>query len=260
MKYLIYAGVMLVAAAGLVLGLERMTRPPTMAELASTETNSGKTSETASAEPSLHTATVPATGAVRKIPIVGTNPDDPNNDLTPIYPASPGADLPPKKVATQDAPDKNVSTGNVVAANQAAENTVASPAETNGNAPSRDAAPAGRTAEVRPQSPAACNIQVCTGAYRFFRASDCSYQPYEGPRQLCTVDDTGNPAPRQQAQSGAPSPPARAGVDDAELRAVEREVRALPGPDSIGGDHRGVVIYRDDGSRYSLRRNWIYDR
>ncbi len=31
----------------------------------------------------------------------------------------------------------------------------------------------------------ACNVQACARAYRSFRASDCSYQPYNGPRQLC---------------------------------------------------------------------------
>lgn len=31
----------------------------------------------------------------------------------------------------------------------------------------------------------ACNVQACSRAYRSFRASDCSYQPYGGARRLC---------------------------------------------------------------------------
>lgn len=31
-----------------------------------------------------------------------------------------------------------------------------------------------------------CNYDACARAYRSFRESDCSYQPYDGPRQLCT--------------------------------------------------------------------------
>ncbi|MCO6392269.1 PBP1A family penicillin-binding protein [Aliihoeflea aestuarii] len=31
----------------------------------------------------------------------------------------------------------------------------------------------------------ACNVQACSRAYRSFRASDCSYQPFRGPRLLC---------------------------------------------------------------------------
>ncbi len=31
-----------------------------------------------------------------------------------------------------------------------------------------------------------CDIRACSRAYRSFRAADCSYQPYSGPRQVCT--------------------------------------------------------------------------
>lgn len=31
-----------------------------------------------------------------------------------------------------------------------------------------------------------CDIGACSSAYRSFRASDCTYQPYYGPRRLCT--------------------------------------------------------------------------
>jgi hypothetical protein len=30
-----------------------------------------------------------------------------------------------------------------------------------------------------------CNVQACARAYQSFDATDCTYQPYEGPRQLC---------------------------------------------------------------------------
>jgi cytoskeletal protein RodZ len=31
----------------------------------------------------------------------------------------------------------------------------------------------------------ACNVQACEAAYHTFRASDCTYQPYDGPRRFC---------------------------------------------------------------------------
>jgi hypothetical protein len=31
-----------------------------------------------------------------------------------------------------------------------------------------------------------CNVAACTAAYFSFRASDCTYQPSNGPRRLCT--------------------------------------------------------------------------
>lgn len=33
--------------------------------------------------------------------------------------------------------------------------------------------------------PPQCNIQACSRAYRSFRASDCSFQPYSGARRIC---------------------------------------------------------------------------
>ncbi len=33
--------------------------------------------------------------------------------------------------------------------------------------------------------PAHCNVDACAGAYRSFRASDCTWQPNEGSRRLC---------------------------------------------------------------------------
>jgi 1A family penicillin-binding protein len=34
--------------------------------------------------------------------------------------------------------------------------------------------------------PAQCDIRACSAAYRSFRAEDCTYQPFEGPRRICT--------------------------------------------------------------------------
>jgi BA14K-like protein len=38
-----------------------------------------------------------------------------------------------------------------------------------------------QTSSARPS----CDVSFCERLYRSFRASDCSYQPYEGPRQYC---------------------------------------------------------------------------
>lgn len=54
------------------------------------------------------------------------------------------------------------------------------------------AAPAGTQPPVQPaqrvapETPAVhCNANACASAYRSFRASDCTWQPNEGPRRLC---------------------------------------------------------------------------
>jgi len=41
------------------------------------------------------------------------------------------------------------------------------------------------TPEAQP-SQASCNVQACTAAYRSFTSVDCTYQPSNGPRRLCT--------------------------------------------------------------------------
>ena len=49
------------------------------------------------------------------------------------------------------------------------------------------AAPAAAPAKpAAPQVSNLCDQAACTEAYRSFRASDCTYQPNEGPRRLCT--------------------------------------------------------------------------
>jgi len=31
-----------------------------------------------------------------------------------------------------------------------------------------------------------CNVAACSASYRSFRAADCTYQPFDGPRRVCT--------------------------------------------------------------------------
>ncbi|MDI1347484.1 MAG: BA14K family protein, partial [Pseudolabrys sp.] len=54
-----------------------------------------------------------------------------------------------------------------------------------------------------------CNVEVCAGAYRSFTAADCTYQPSDGPRRLCTKGMP-PPATPSAAASGAAVPEARA--------------------------------------------------
>lgn len=56
-------------------------------------------------------------------------------------------------------------------------------------------APAAPAAVAAPAQPK-CDIAACSAAYRSFRASDCSWQPFEGPRRFC---DKGVPPPTEAA-------------------------------------------------------------
>jgi penicillin-binding protein 1A len=46
-----------------------------------------------------------------------------------------------------------------------------------------------------------CDIQACSSAYTSFRASDCTYQPYFGPRRLC---EWGAPSRMTLSHAGGP--------------------------------------------------------
>jgi BA14K-like protein len=84
-----------------------------------------------------------------------------------VNPATPAADnRAPVAQATANAPEAN--------ANPTASNT---PGAAN------NAAAAIIAAEPPPPK---CDVEACANAYISFRASDCSWQPYEGPRRLCT--------------------------------------------------------------------------
>ena len=50
---------------------------------------------------------------------------------------------------------------------------------------SQSSEPDAMAAPEAAQAPA-CNVQACGAAYRSFTASDCTYQPFDGPRRLCT--------------------------------------------------------------------------
>jgi hypothetical protein len=73
------------------------------------------------------------------------------------------------------------------------------PGETVGTVASR--VPVDPVAAATPRPVDACNYEACADAYRSFRADDCTYQPYDGPRRRCdkdvvTADSTvGGPAP-----------------------------------------------------------------
>jgi hypothetical protein len=65
-----------------------------------------------------------------------------------------------------------------------------------------------------------CNIQACASAYKSFNASDCTYQPFDGPRRVCTK------APEQRADRDQRDEPQRRSLNRREdTREVDRRAR-----------------------------------
>lgn len=69
-----------------------------------------------------------------------------------------------------------------------------------------------------------CNIDACEAAYRSFTAADCTYQPNEGPRRLCTK---GTPP----AAAAAPTAPTEARAQACNIAACEASYRSFSAAD-----------------------------
>ena len=54
-------------------------------------------------------------------------------------------------------------------------------------------------------APNHCDVQACANAYSSFRAADCTYQPFEGPRRACTAAPVQRSAARGHSHAIAPA-------------------------------------------------------
>lgn len=93
-----------------------------------------------------------------------------------------------------------------VATAQASRGTPATPPRAQARADTTrtaDADDSPQATKIPAQTAAAqCDVQACADAYQSFRASDCTYQPYNGPRKLCEKGDHGSgPATQLSALS-----------------------------------------------------------
>jgi hypothetical protein len=96
-----------------------------------------------------------------------------------------------------------------------------------------------------------CDVQACSSAYQSFRAADCTYQPFEGPRRVCEKapvqrtarDQTERPERRQWSRDVAPR--------DGE-RTVGRRVYDDPDESDVDDDDDSdrISIFRARGPRW----------
>jgi hypothetical protein len=91
-----------------------------------------------------------------------------------------------------------------------------------------------------------CDIQACAGAYKSFRASDCTYQSFEGPRRVC------GKSPVQRA--------AREQRDEPERRKLSRNAyppdldRSTVGRRIDDDDDESVADFDDESDQIVIRR------
>ena len=151
MQFLVYAAVVLASIFGVMLEMDVLVEPAHKLE----QTASLPMSPPVARVPLGRTAVTPDTNAQAAMPPPGIR------ETTAAAPAD----------ETPAAPEANA---NKVTAPVA-------PVQTTAGAPAT--APEA-TADAAPAS--ACDLRACAQAYHSFRAQDCSYQPYQGPREPCT--------------------------------------------------------------------------
>jgi len=226
-------------------------------------------------------ANAPGT-AVRQVPIgksasettAQASSTDDNKTLTPLYPAAPGKNLPDAQTGdtVNKAADTHPANDNVKPPTPQAQTANATPVPQPANGePTKvnpPATPVSTQASV-PTPAGACAIQACASAYRSFRASDCTYQPYGGTRKLCDLSADGA---RQASNTPAASPVSQGSLRGStvgrgdDFDDVVRTVRRLPAPqagydDEDGGYDGGdrVVVIQRERARPVYGPRYIYE-
>jgi hypothetical protein len=90
-----------------------------------------------------------------------------------------------------------------------------------------------------------CDIQTCAGAYKSFRASDCTYQPFDGARRLCERPPVQRAAHEQREEPGR-----RKWSRNAPLHLD----RATVGRRIDADDDEGVADFDDEPDQIVVRR------
>jgi hypothetical protein len=153
--------------------------------------------------------------------------EGPNAELSPIYPrrvepARPTSALANDIAAKSETGQKPAAETTGVATRTDDSNRSAStpPPDNAQNAQAYAPPPKQNAPDEAAASNNRCDVQACASAYKSFRASDCTYQPYGGPRRVCGM------APEQRADRVQRDEPQRRSWSRREdSREVDRKTR-----------------------------------
>jgi hypothetical protein len=157
MQLAVYGAVLLIALGSVLLGLDWVSAP--MSPMVDTKAGLSAAAPSLPQPPSKPTVAMPNTPAPQGAPA----PVQPNISapMNPPVSTAPRANLGAPIIAPGLTPSSSAPS------EAAAQATTEAPAAT-------------------PEPPVHCNVNACTAAYRSFRAADCTYQPSDGPRRLCS--------------------------------------------------------------------------
>jgi len=175
----------------------------------------------------VHWLTSPAPPAKPAIQASASPPtpktEGPNAALSPVY---------PKKA---DAPPPADSVSNVQLSTAAAIPQAAPVPQPGAAAPEQQAASGNR-----------CDIQACTDAYKSFRASDCTYQSFEGPRRVCGKSSVQRAAREQRDEATRRKWSRNAYPPDLDRSTVGRRID--------NDDDEGAADFDDESDQIVIRR------
>lgn len=230
MAFFVYIAILLVAISGILLELDWLTKPK-LDSKSPIQTATAVLPSTQPAKPKAKSGEVnPKNPDVARVVAPPPPPRQPAETTGNAPTDNPPANAPAVTAGNAPQPQSNPQPQSSPAPT-APVATADEPAKTESAPPPPAPSPPAQPANIAPQHagvapPNTCDVQGCMAAYTSFRASDCTYQPYEGPRRVCEKP----PAPRSGEQTAH-----RRSKDDA-LRDVEASVRRL----------RPVAADRDD--------------
>ncbi len=213
MQFLVYLSVLMVSVSTVLLEVHWLTSPPPQpkpaVQAASASPPAPKTegpnttlspvypkkADVSPAQAESAQVQTPTDNAPRVIPGATVQPVPAQQPAASVTPQQQPAAQPaqqPALQATTTAPPVQTATAPPVQ-KVAAETTGVAARE-------EDTKPA--VSRINPPSEAAasnnrCDVQACADAYKSFRASDCTYQPFEGARRVCEKPPAGRSAARE---------------------------------------------------------------
>jgi hypothetical protein len=195
MSFVLYVVVLAVSVTSVMMGLDWLsTPPPPLPKSVQTASAPAKPPVSAAAKETVSTQTTVATSKASPTTVAkidaAKQPDD-------------AAKQPEVAVAAPE------TAGSAPAA--AADDTPVKATDGTPNIMTNEGDAGGATAQANAAPPPRCDVQACAAHYRSFNPSDCTFQPFDGPRRLCTIGNPpsqANVAPVGVQTSDASRPPA----------------------------------------------------
>jgi BA14K-like protein len=169
MRLAVYGVVLAIALGSVLFGLDWISAP--MSPMVDTKAGLSAVPPPVAPKAEVSAATTPSA------PVAPANAAKP----TPAAPAQPRANIGAPIVAPGLSPSQSTATQSATQSPSPSSNQNANPVPVSSAAAAQADVPGG---PAEPQ--ARCNVSACTAAYRSFTPADCTYQPSNGPRRLCT--------------------------------------------------------------------------